>query len=211
MTSDATVKRIGNSRGSGSDLREEILAAAERLLAMSGPRDTVTLRAIAREAGIAAPSIYPHFRDRDAILDAVVDRTFVGLADTCHSAAAGAPRGVERVTAISLAYLGFARRNPGQYRILFERSPGNIASPPHRYPEGIDAFGVLTSALEDVAAQGSRGDLDPTTSAQSLFVALHGIATLPPTLPGFPWLAEPVLVGNVIEKIVGVVSGEEFG
>ncbi|MET3803624.1 AcrR family transcriptional regulator [Nakamurella sp. UYEF19] len=203
MTPDATPRRIGNRRGFGSDLREEILAGAERLLALSGPRNAVTLRAIAREAGIAAPSIYPHFRDRDAILDAVVARTFVALADTCRRAAVTAPRGVERIAAISLAYLAFARHNPGQYHILFERSTANIASPPHQYVEGIDAFGLLTSAFEDIAAEGAPRDLDSTLAAQSLFVALHGIATLTPALPGFPWLAESELVRNVIAKMVG--------
>ena len=202
MPPHTTTKRLGNRRGSGSHLRDEILAAAERLLATSASREGVTLRAIAREAGIAAPSIYPHFPDRDAILDAVVARTFVALAETCRRAGATAPPGVEEITAISLAYLAFARCNSGRYRILFERAPGNIAAPPHEYPEGIAAFGILISAFKDIAAAGSSHPLDPMLAAQSLFVALHGIATLPPALPGFPWLGETVLVQNVITKIV---------
>ena len=203
MTPTAATKRVGNRRGHGSNLREEILAAAERLLVTSGYGDAVTLRAIAREAGIAAPSIYPHFPDRDAILDAVVARTFAALAETSRSAAATSPQGIARVEAISLAYLAFARRNPGSYRILFQRSTANIASPPHQYPEGIDAFGLMISALEGVTAEGSTGDIDPMLDAQSLLVALHGIATLTPALPGFPWRDEAELVRNVIHKIVG--------
>ena len=204
MSSDKTAMRVGNPRGSGSNLRAEILTAAERLLATAGSRDAVTLRAIAREAGIAAPSIYPHFPDRDAILDAVVARTFVALAQTCRAAAAAAPRGVEAVEAISLAYIAFARHNPGRYRILFDRSPANIASPPHQYPEGIEAFQLLMNELDELAAKGdSPRDLHPMLDAQSLFAALHGIATLPPALPAFPWLDETALVRNVLTKIVG--------
>lgn len=203
MSTGAAVKRVGNARGSGANLREEILAAAERLLAGSGSRQGVTLRAIAREAGIAAPSIYPHFRDRDAILDAVVARTFEALADTCRAAAMASLRGIDQVEAISLAYLAFARHNTGQYRVLFERSPANIATPPHQYPQGIEAFGLLVHALEDAAADGSTRDVDPTLDAQSLFAALHGVATLTPALRGFPWVDETVLVRNVLAKIVG--------
>jgi hypothetical protein len=59
---------------------------------------------------------------RDAILDAVVARTFVALAQTCPAAAAADPRGMPAVEAISLAYVAFARENPGQCRVLFERS-----------------------------------------------------------------------------------------
>ena len=113
------------------------------------------------------------------------------------------PRGIDQVETISLAYLAFARHNPGQYRVLFERSPANIASPPHLYAEGIDAFGLLVHALEDAVADGSTRDIDPTLDGQSLFAALHGVAALPPALPGFPWVDETVLVRNVIAKVVG--------
>ena len=212
MSSDRTVVRKGNPRGHGSNLRVEILAAAQRLLASASARDAVTLRAIAREAGIAAPSIYPHFPDRDAILDAVVARTFAALAETCRAAAVAAPRGVGAVEAISLAYIAFARENPGQYRILFERSPANIASPPHQYPEGINAFQLLVNELDEIAAgDGSDHDLHPTLDAQTIFAALHGIAALPPALPAFPWLDEATLVRNVLSRILGRARNEQSG
>ena len=169
----------------------------------------MTLRAIARETGVAAPSIYLHFVDRDAILDAVIARTFAALAATCRAAATAAPGAAEAVEAISLAYLAFARDNPGQYRILFERAPANMAVPPRQYPEGISAFHLLVSAIEDVASDNSSGELHLTLDAQSLFVALHGIATLPPATPGFPWLDETVLVRHVLTSIVGGPNGRD--
>jgi AcrR family transcriptional regulator len=208
MSSNET-RRKGNPRGHGSNLRAEILTSAERLLATASSRDAVTLRAIAREAGIAAPSIYPHFPDRDAILDAVVARTFVALADTCQAAARTAPRGIEAVEAISIAYVAFARENPGQYRILFERSPANIASPPHQYPEGINAFQLLVNELDEIAAKnGSAHQLQPMLDAQTIFAALHGIAALPPALPAFPWLDEATLIRNVLSRVLGRASKE---
>ncbi|MCW2495235.1 TetR/AcrR family transcriptional regulator [Jatrophihabitans sp.] len=199
MSQEAKVGRVSNKRGFGANLREEILSAAERLLAASGSSDVVTLRAIARETGIAAPSVYPHFSDRDAILDAVVARTFTALAEECRAAAA-ASHGVAKVEAICLAYLAFARNSPGQYRILFERSPANIASPPHQYAEGIAAFAMLVDALGDIAG---RDVPDSMLEAQSIFVALHGIATLTVALPGFPWADQTVLVRTLIAKSVG--------
>lgn len=59
---------------------------ATRLLVRAASRDAVTLRSIAREAGIAAPSIYHHFADRDAVLDAVVSTTFEQLEAICARA-----------------------------------------------------------------------------------------------------------------------------
>lgn len=185
--------RESNKRGFGVLLREEILAAADRLLTESGTGEAVTLRAIAREANIAAPSIYPHFPNRDAILDAVVDRTFTLLATACREASEGLTDGRTRVEAISLAYVDFAREHPGKYRTLFERSAPNIASPPHPYPAGIQAFDLLVQALT-AAEFGTRSSgVDVQARAQTLFATLHGIAVLPPALPGFPWAPQTTL------------------
>lgn len=198
MTS--TEKRVGNRRGFGGNLREEIIAAAERLLEESGSRDAVTLRGIAREAGIAAPSIYPHFADRDAILEVVISRTFEKLAAACASAADGARDGQDQLQAICLAYVTFARQHPGQYRILFERAADNIAAPPHPYEAGIQAFTLLTQALASTPPAPSASS-DATADAQVLFATLHGIAALPPALPGFPWQDEATLIHHAVAKI----------
>src|ERR1700721_2366283 len=74
-------RRRRNARGQGARLSEEIVAAALTLIDREGSAEAVTLRAVAREIGIAAPSIYPHFADRDAILAAVVARLFDELTD----------------------------------------------------------------------------------------------------------------------------------
>lgn len=175
-----------NPRGQGGGLREEILDAAAGLLAASGARDGVTLRAIARQAGIAAPSIYPHFPSRDAILDAVVSRTFAQLGEAADVASAQAPSGSRRVAAICDAYIAFAREHPGEYRILFDRSPSNVATPAHPYPAGLDAFRLLEAAIEQTIRE--RGlTSDPTRDAQLIWMSLHGLATLLPATPGFPW------------------------
>ena len=68
--------RDRNRRGEGGRLREEILQAATDLLERGGNAEAVTLRAIAREVGISAPSIYGHFEDREAIVSAVIDNAF---------------------------------------------------------------------------------------------------------------------------------------
>ncbi|PRY66993.1 TetR family transcriptional regulator [Glaciihabitans tibetensis] len=203
MTEEARAKRVSNKRGLGINLREEIIEAAERLLAEFGPGDAVTLRAIAREAGIAAPSIYPHFADRDSILDAVVSRTFRNLAQACRDAGDAAPDGTSEVAAISVAYVRYAREFPGRYRILFERSTRNIASPPHAYTDGIQAFGVLVTALERASRETESDSSLIERDAQALFAALHGIASLRPALPGFPWQDETALIHHVVGRVLG--------
>ncbi|MFD3524972.1 TetR/AcrR family transcriptional regulator [Streptomyces sp. NPDC058653] len=84
--------RPRNRRGEGGRLRTEILAAATRLLDR-GDQRACTLRAVAREAGIAASSIYPHFPDRSAIVLAVAREAFAELSGRLRTAVDGAGPG----------------------------------------------------------------------------------------------------------------------
>lgn len=188
-------------RGPGGNVREEILLAAERLLSRPGPQSEATLRAVAREAGIAAPSIYHHFVDRDAILNTVVARSFTQLAATCAAAASAAEPGLDEVKAIADAYLRFAAEQPGRYRLLFERESTNIADPPHRYEEGLRAFSLLVTALEHVRPDAIPSRTDHMVTAQALIAGLHGIATLRPALPAFPWVDRATLVNTLIDSL----------
>ena len=70
------IVRERNRRGEGAKLRTDILAAATELLERTGSEEAVTLRAVARQVGISAPSIYSHFPEREAIVDAIVDDAF---------------------------------------------------------------------------------------------------------------------------------------
>ena len=68
-------------------LRGEILSAAAQILDATGDENAVTLRAVARAAGISAPSIYAHFPNRQAILLALVQDAFNDLTDHLRAAA----------------------------------------------------------------------------------------------------------------------------
>jgi AcrR family transcriptional regulator len=72
----ASASRSRNPRGSGDRLRGEIIDAAITLLAALGPEKQFSLRSVAKEAKIAAPSIYIHFADRTALLLAVLEKLF---------------------------------------------------------------------------------------------------------------------------------------
>ena len=78
-------RRQRNARGQGARLTNEIVAAALSLIERTGSDEAVTLRAVAREVGIAAPSIYAHFADRDAIIIAAVLQVFDELTDAIEA------------------------------------------------------------------------------------------------------------------------------
>lgn len=197
-----TARRTMNKWGEGARLRAEITDAATRLLSRTTSRDAVTLRSIAREAGIAAPSIYPHFADRDAVLDAVVSTTFEQLEAVCAQAFAGADSGADRIRAISHAYAAFATTHRAEYGILFERF-GDAGPDGHPYPAGIRAFQYFVDAFEQTARESSLGTGDAVRDAQALWAALHGVVTLVPATPGFPWKPAADLVDHLIGGLAG--------
>lgn len=114
-----------------------------------------------------------------------------------------ASSGLDQVSAICTAYADFARDRPGQYRILFERSPENLSEQPHPYPEGIRAFELLARALERMVAEGTSTSSDPVRDAQALWAAIHGLVTLVPATPGFPWSPSQEVLGRIIAALSG--------
>ncbi|MGZ5396215.1 MAG: TetR/AcrR family transcriptional regulator, partial [Mycobacterium sp.] len=85
------MKRRRAPRGSGEQLRDEILDATTDLLLETGHAKEVSIRSVAQRAGVTPPSIYLHFTDKDALLDAVCARYFEKLDEEMQAAAAGQP------------------------------------------------------------------------------------------------------------------------
>ncbi len=193
-TSPSGRGRTPNRRGEGSRLRDEIIDAATSLLEQTGSDDAVTLRAVARQVGIAAPSIYAHFPDATSIVSTVVHRTFERFTLALTEAGDGVTDPVERLYALGYGYLRFAGEHPELYRVLFARAPG--ASHPHHEtrtpPEshetvGAGAFGVLVHAIQACVDAGRSVSTDPVLDAIALWSALHGYSGLRNAVPQFPW------------------------
>ena len=93
------------------ELRPALLRAAAKILENEG-RDAISLRDLARRAGVSHNAPYRHFADRQALLAALAEDGFTLLA----TALQGKPWR-EQAT----AYLGFALANPERFRLMFTR------------------------------------------------------------------------------------------
>jgi AcrR family transcriptional regulator len=176
--------RSRNRRGAGRLLHAEIVAAAAELLDVSGDERAITLRGVARRLGIAAPSIYPHFPDRSAVVLAVARQGFAELSDGMGSAVdtAGAdPR--RRLAAACRAHLVFADRHRARYRVMAGVIHDPAAAEPPR---------ILTEILAGCVAAGRSTSTDPAADAMSLWVGLHGLAHQRAVTASYPWPADIV-------------------
>jgi AcrR family transcriptional regulator len=201
-------RRQRNARGEGGRLRDELIGAALEVIAQEGSADAATIRAVARRAGVSAPSVYLHFADRDALLAAVVVRLFDDLTDTVDGALDGldpatSPAGALR--AGCRAYIDFGLDNPGHYRLLFDEpvklSDEEAALASH------DALGTLVDGIASCQAAGAARDGDPFTMAVTIWSALHGIVMSAISGRGFP---EPD-VDTMLELVLSGMTGVTFG
>jgi AcrR family transcriptional regulator len=196
-----TVTRRRAPRGQGEQLRAEILKAAADMLADTGREEDVSIRAVAERVGVTPPSIYLHFADKDALLDAVVVDAFTDLHEVMDKAAADATDVVAALAAQGRAFISFARSRPEHYRLMFMRRPDHDLEMPTEAE--ISAVAGLSSVIDTVRVAQQRGVVDPGDDpvriAFTLWSAVHGVAALLIAKPHFPWgdtddLVERVLV-----------------
>lgn len=211
----ATAVRRRNRRGQGQRLRSDIVAAASSLVEETGSEEAVTLRAVARRVGIAAPSIYPHFVDRQAILVAVKEELFRSLILLLEEAT---PEGMDPVASLHAGcacYLRFASEHPAAYRALFgERGLSSLdcawpeghgpAVPDPVLDTGVAAFDVLVVGIRRCVDAGRSASTAPFDDAVALWVALHGLATLTANTSNFPWPDLDELRGHIVDRLARI-------
>ncbi|MEU1994480.1 TetR/AcrR family transcriptional regulator [Nocardia gamkensis] len=156
------------------DLRAELLQRAEATLRESGV-DGLSLRGLARDVGVSHAAPTRHFKDKQALLDAIAVSGFQRLAAALEQTAAG--RAIEeRFRALTRTYLRFATENSALMALMFarRRSPaaGDVMS------RAVDAAFATPVAL--IAEAQQRGEViagDPRRIALSAVAALQGLAT----------------------------------
>jgi AcrR family transcriptional regulator len=212
--------RTRNRRGEGGKLRADSLAGARELVEQAGDPEAVTLRAVARQVGISAPSIYPHFADRAAIMDAIVDDAFADFNGAISAAIEQASGPVAQLRAGCAAYLRFAADRPNRYRLLFMRDPRATGDPARDLVPAVgkelalgpapairtQSFAALVKSLQGCIEAGQSASTDPYLDSAAIWVALHGYATLHVLLPFFPWPDTDALLDRLVYGLARIAA-----
>ena len=162
-------------------LRETILAISGELLNEGGPA-SLSMREVSRRAGCTHQAPYHHFKSREGILAALITEGFLALekalSEALHASAGATPQ--ETTRAAGHAYLTFALKNPGVFRIMFRSDMYD----PNSHPELVCASKAARSQLHGLAKI-AYGSEDPHAEA-TLWAYIHGLAILvldgPPAL-----------------------------
>jgi AcrR family transcriptional regulator len=157
-------------------LRAVLLAEAERTLREEGI-ERLSLRDLARQAGVSHAAPRRHFADRQALLDALAEAGFARLGDELCAAINESGEDYDaRLRAVATAYVRFATQDAALLDLMFAaKRAGQSAALPQT------SAGVFTAA-GDLIRQGQQaGRLppgDPERLLLLLIATLQGIATL---------------------------------
>ncbi|HZS38391.1 MAG TPA: TetR/AcrR family transcriptional regulator [Polyangia bacterium] len=160
------------------DLREQLLAAVAAIIREHG-LGFLSLREVARHAGVSHGAPAHHFKNKAGMLTAFAAQGFERLARTVLQAASasGARDGAAALEALGAAYVRFAVENPEQFSVMFR-------------PQAVDdhdtglvvareaAYGVLFSTMHRCAREGFLEGLELELATISAWSIVHGLAAL---------------------------------
>lgn len=203
--SSAPVRRR-NKRGEGDQLRADLIASASRLLETMGSEEALSLRAVARQAGVAPPSVYLHFSDKHELMGAVLRERFVELGELLDEAGAAATDPIGDLRARCIAYCTFAEQQHGNYGVMF--SAVVTVTPERGFGElpGAEVFSGLVGSVERCVEAGLIGKIDVFLVSSLIWCNLHGIAALRHSKPVFPWPPLKVMIERMLQAHCGIAA-----
>ncbi|MFN8121012.1 MAG: TetR/AcrR family transcriptional regulator [Thermoleophilia bacterium] len=149
------------------DLRRALLEAAEDAVARSGPA-ALSLRELARSAGVSHAAPAHHFGSKTGLLTAIGASGFAALAD-----ALAAARATGDFAEVGAAYVAFAAERPGAFAVMFDVTLLDWSDPALQEAGG-RARGELTRAV----AAAAGGAPDPEAAELAAWSLVHGLAAL---------------------------------
>jgi AcrR family transcriptional regulator len=158
------------------DLRRALVDAARRILEADGP-SALSLRAVAREAGVSPAAPYHHFKDKGELLDAVALEGWEALGAAMAEAKAKVGPDTLVVTELGVAYVCFARDNPALYRVMYERSRDKDSLPEDMREDDESAYCLVRETFREVAGP-NVSDMDIELGTIAAWCAAHGLAEM---------------------------------
>lgn len=153
------------------DLKDALLTAITELVERDGA-ESFSIAEACRMAGVSTAAPYKHFKDREDMLQGVVQRAMERFhADMATAAAAHPPATLQRIAAVGRSYIDFAHAEPNVFRLMFGLSEG------HDDAE-MTALGNRTNGLVEQVVADHLG-VDPDSPdvrlrAYALWCFVHG-------------------------------------
>ncbi|MFF9853848.1 TetR/AcrR family transcriptional regulator [Streptomyces litmocidini] len=152
------------------DLRAACLRAARELLEEDGSAG-LSLRAVARRAGVSPTAPYRHYADREALVSAVAAEGYRELTEHLK-AAHPAPSTPDDLAAVATAYVRFALEHPAMFRAMFAE-PCDPTS-----EERVAATAAISAYVQGIVRDAFPGAEDTGALSTTVWALVHGLAFL---------------------------------
>jgi AcrR family transcriptional regulator len=193
MSQPAAEERRSQSR---AETRRVILDATEALLLEVG-HEGLSVRKLVDRCGYSAPTIYHHFKDKDGLIDALLEERLTLLASDLERVPL-VEDPVENLRALTRAFAMFGLRNPTHYQLLMQvrEDDGRMIA------SAEEARRLMETPAEQIDERNwiERGDQE--TFRQAIWTMIHGIVSMHALRPDVEW--KPDLLEQSIE---GVIAG----
>lgn len=184
-----------------AEVTAEILEAAHRQLADGGATH-ISLRAVARELGMASSAVHRYFATRDDVITALLLREYTALADTLSAAEAAVPRADHRgrVEALFLAERRWALDHPHSWDLLYGKPVPGYAAPDATTEPATRFFRLLVAVGDDAPTP-------PVPPPGALVVPLSALPAAAVFAPNAPdWQVTATLASSAWMQ--GAISAE---
>ena len=160
------------------DLQRALVRAALQVLAEEG-LEGLSLRGVARRAGVSRAAPYHYFSDKAELISAVTVACYERLADTMRSTAEHASvKPVDRLVLLGRIYVEFAAKDPLQFRLMHRPELFGTAGNSSIAASAASAFAVLREAVGLCHQEGLFRTGDADGNAIGCWCAVHGVAAL---------------------------------
>lgn len=161
------------------DLRNALARAATDILEEAG-LEKLSLRGVARRAGVSAAAPYHHFKDKDALLAALATDGFRDLLDTMRAHATDYTDPADIRAGLGAGYVVFAQQRPALFRLMFADSRYLFAEDENLVAAASSSYALLEQSVADLVSETGQGGDDAlkVRLAASSWAQAHGLATL---------------------------------
>lgn len=156
------------------NLKEALILAGEDELNHTGP-ESLSLREIAKRAGVSHNAPYRHFKSKDELIQNIIEKTLLELAEQILSAPLLYPASIlMQVQYVGRLWALLAIRHPRKAHLLFTNSNRQAKSHSHHQLVHLN----LKSILEATRGSEIRDAADTSTLALILIASFNGITLL---------------------------------
>lgn len=159
-------------------LRDQILTISRHMLFEDGYR-SLSMRKIAKKAGVTATSIYLYFENKDHLLHTLIEESVEDLSQFIEAEALEINGSLERFESIIKRYVKFGIEHPEKYEIIYQVRPDIMARyPKEKFRKARRCYELLVKTIEESVDKGLMEVDDPVIAAYSIWAQLHGIVSV---------------------------------